>query len=72
MILLQKEVGSELDEKVDSLDRKLLKENQFEERNNFFKKANQLKDEYIEKLRRYKETLGRKPSEKKEITKRKL
>ncbi|CAC5365227.1 unnamed protein product [Mytilus coruscus] len=55
------EVSKELDMKMQELDEELLKLQRYSERRDFFKVVQELIEEYKEKLRRYKETIARKP-----------
>ncbi|CAC5403758.1 unnamed protein product [Mytilus coruscus] len=54
------EVGKEMDSIVQEVDEQFIKGEKFEERNRFFKTANEIKEEYATKLAKYKESLPRK------------
>ncbi|CAC5418503.1 unnamed protein product [Mytilus coruscus] len=57
------EVSKELVMKMQELDEELLKSQRYSERRDFFKVVQELIEEYKEKLRRYKETIARKPTQ---------
>ena len=67
------EVNKELDQRIEDLDNELVKTAQFAERAEFFKTTQELINEYKEKLRRYKEVIGRPaPSKPKDKFKRRF
>ncbi|VDI05185.1 Hypothetical predicted protein [Mytilus galloprovincialis] len=57
------EVSKELDLRMQELDEEFMKAGRYTERREFFKIVEELIEEYKEKLRRYKETINRKPAQ---------